>query len=339
MMFLFLSSDSDDHAEIVARVVGERLGSCSVVKDEQFPWHLSVNVDPMASRVDLCAGGLGAVLSDAKLVWNRRASRAGMPTDLDADDVEVIQGACDGFLSDFRMLDSAYSGSAVWVNDHLAQLRMEPKANQLKLAHEVGMIVPPTLISNDPLRIRDFVRCHRSAVVKPLRTMIWSQGDELIGVPTSKIDDVSSFDDESLRVCPMIYQKEVVRRCDLRVVVFGKHMGAVEIFPKAQRPDWVDWRPENLTDSHVQVTAVPEGLKSGIEQFCARANLIHAVFDFGISPDGTFVFFECNSQGRWLWMEQAQPELKLLARFVDLLCDQAGLARLNDEIALVDWQY
>lgn len=135
----------------------------------------------------------------------------------------------------------------------------------------------------------------------------------------------------------MIYQAEIQRRCDLRVIVFGDYVEAVEIVPKVQRENWVDWRPEDLNDSHIGRFPLKVEVRAQILAFCKAAKLSHAVFDFGVEPDGQAVFFECNSQGKWLWIERANPEIRLLDAFVRFLSDAAGLKVRQQRFTLANY--
>ena len=47
--------------------------------------------------------------------------------------------------------------------------------------------------------------------------------------------------------------------------------------------------------------------------------ILFGAFDFIVTPEGEHVFLEVNPAGQFLWVEEANPELRLLAPFVDFL--------------------
>ena len=53
--------------------------------------------------------------------------------------------------------------------------------------------------------------------------------------------------------------------------------------------------------------------------------IVFGGFDFIVTPGGEHVFLEVNPEGQFLWIEEACPEIRLLAPFVDFL-----LARRRD---------
>ncbi|TDB78947.1 ATP-dependent carboxylate-amine ligase, partial [Micromonospora fluostatini] len=61
---------------------------------------------------------------------------------------------------------------ARWVNDPHAMTAAEFKPRQLAVAARLGMTVPPTVITNDPQRAREFAGVHADAgvIYKPLHT-------------------------------------------------------------------------------------------------------------------------------------------------------------------------
>jgi hypothetical protein len=47
--------------------------------------------------------------------------------------------------------------------------------------------------------------------------------------------------------------------------------------------------------------------------------ILFGAFDFIVTPEGEHVFLEVNASGQFLWVEEANPEIHLLAPFVDFL--------------------
>ena len=87
-------------------------------------------------------------------VWLRRPTLAVLPEAMHPEDARVSGLEWQAFL--YNMLHGS-ARDAFWVNDWRHAERARRKVVQLTAARRVGLTVPPTLISNDPQRIRDFI--------------------------------------------------------------------------------------------------------------------------------------------------------------------------------------
>jgi hypothetical protein len=65
----------------------------------------------------------------------------------------------------------------------------------------------------------------------------------------------------------------------------------------------LDWREDFLHDPHRIVAIEPE-FDRQLREFLSIMNLRAGFFDFAQPDDGPPVFFECNTNGGWLWLER-----------------------------------
>jgi hypothetical protein len=64
---------------------------------------------------------------------------------------------------------------------------------------------------------------------------------------------------------------------------------------------------------------LPERVERACLELLRRLGLVFGCFDFIVTPEGGHVFLEVNSAGQFLWVEEASPEIPMLAPFVDFL--------------------
>jgi hypothetical protein len=80
----------------------------------------------------------------------------------------------------------------------------------------------------------------------------------------------------------------------------------------------LDWRAAGG-----RIRVEPDRLPPAVEEGCLRLmeslGILFGAFDFIVTPEGEHVFLEVNPAGQFLWVEEANPELALLAPFVDFL--------------------
>jgi hypothetical protein len=107
----------------------------------------------------------GQDFSSFKRVWYRRLRAPSRPENID----EGIYTFC---LQETRatLLGSIMGLHAKWMSFPVAVWKSEFKPYQLQLASELGLPIPPTVITNDPHRIRDAYDAFGQMIVKPVRT-------------------------------------------------------------------------------------------------------------------------------------------------------------------------
>lgn len=319
MSIVTISRKNDKHADIMHRCLSDCGFKSTLIFDEEFPTERSFSVFPQSDTISTLAN---PDLLSADVIWNRKIGTSYIDDALHADDRPVAKKICDRFVRDIRNLDLAEWTTGTWVNPHSVQLQYENKINQIRIAQNVGFIVPDTLISNNPDDIRTFSNRYRSCVVKPYYPMVWNDEDEVqLATPTSILPDSDELNDLSLQYSPMIYQENILRSYDLRVVVFGNQILAVKIAPLAHLKKGVDWRPSSFGDAKLELIELPVNVIEMITQLCQKIGILHCSFDFGVTPSGDVVFFEFNVQGQWLWIELFNPNIRMLRNFVKMIAD------------------
>ncbi|MEW1671977.1 ATP-grasp ribosomal peptide maturase [Streptomyces noursei] len=198
-----------------------------------------------------------------------------------------------------------------YVNHPLSNRTAEHKPLQLAAAQHLGLTVPPTLISNDLKTIREFIAEHDSVIFKALRWTPYRRADG-VGL-TTWTEPVTADDvDERVTVTPHLFQAQVPKIADVRVVIVGPTVFAIRI-----DSDLLDWRAD-----YSALTYTPMDLPTGVER-ALIAHLDHfglasGSFDLCITPDGDLHWLELNPNGQWGWLED-ETGLPITQAFADLL--------------------
>lgn len=86
----------------------------------------------------------------------------------------------------------------LWVNHPLCNAAADYKPAQLTIAQRLGLVVPPTLVTNDPGDAREFIGAHDQVIYKTLRWTPYQQDGVLV---TGWAEPVTADEiDESIRV-------------------------------------------------------------------------------------------------------------------------------------------
>lgn len=187
-----------------------------------------------------------------------------------------------------------------WINEPFAMQAGSNKLRQLRVARNVGLRVPRTLVTNDPEPVKAMYRELRGSMVTKLLTPLSRSMDR--SGPFMSTSDVSEEDLDhldGLRFAPMIFQERITKACELRVAyVDGRcFVGSID----ASRSDegGTDWRKAATNEARWEPGVLPEEQVSLIKVFMDAMNLAYGVLDMIHTPDNEYVFLEVNPTGEW----------------------------------------
>jgi len=182
----------------------------------------------------------------------------------------------------------------LWVNEYYKMMAAEHKPYQLQVAAQLGFFVPDTCITSDPERAREFWQyCGKEMIFKPL--MLSPTEDSVLF--TNKVTDAFMDQIERLRSSPVIFQRLVPHKHELRITVVGRQIFPAEVISESV----LDWRR-----NRIQVR--PYDLPLEMCEFCLkyvdRLGLQYGCIDMIVTPDDQYVFLEINPNGQWGFVEQ-----------------------------------
>ncbi|MET8831934.1 ATP-grasp ribosomal peptide maturase [Streptomyces sp. NPDC004610] len=204
-----------------------------------------------------------------------------------------------------------------YVNHPAAVTRAEFKAIQLQTALGIGLVVPPTLITNDAERAREFVREHGPVVYKTFRGLPASDDGRAGAIWTQRIDPEAL--DESVALTAHLFQAEVPKTADARITVVGRRVFAQRICA----PDGaLDWRRGDWDELEHQPLTVPPAVTEALLAYLKVCGLVFGCFDFALREDlprdapERFTFIECNPNGQWGWLPDSTDIAGAFARLL-----------------------
>lgn len=98
-------------------------------------------------------------------------------------------------------------------------------------------------------------------------------------------------------------QEWVPKSCEVRLTAVGRRMFPVAIHAGSPAAA-VDWRADHGSLGYEPID-VPDGIEAGVRRFMDHYGLNFGAFDFAVTPDGRWVFFECNPAGQWQFIAAA----------------------------------
>jgi glutathione synthase/RimK-type ligase-like ATP-grasp enzyme len=203
--------------------------------------------------------------------------------------------------------------------------RAENKQLQLKIAREVGLPIPRTLITNEPEAVRRFAReCRQGMIMKTLSSFaIYEQGEQKV-VFTSAVrtKDLERLAD--LRHCPAIFQEQVAKALELRVTIVGDRVFSAAIDSQRSEKTTIDWRRDGLgLIDEWEPYRLPAEVEERLLRLMRLLGLNYGAADFILTPDGQHIFLEVNPVGEFFWLEK-RPGLPLSGAIARLLVSNQG---------------
>jgi glutathione synthase/RimK-type ligase-like ATP-grasp enzyme len=291
---LAISTAIDDATHAVVDCLERRGARVTRVETESYPYKSLATLSPSESVGDVDWG-------DVDAIWYRRVRSPVHPHGLDSAVHDYCCHESQAFL-----VGSVLASRAPVMSNPACVWAAENKLYQLRVAHDVGLRVPKTAVSNDPAAIRRFFATVRSSmIVKPLR----SGYIELAGAPravfTSRVSEEHLAQLDAAVPCPAIYQALILKCCDVRVTVVGAgdRIFTAEIESQSDPDAVIDWRRTSNPDLPHKATDLPEDVTAGIIELMKRLGLSFGALDLVRDDKGNYWFLEINPNGQWLWLE------------------------------------
>jgi hypothetical protein len=313
-MILVVSNEQDEHARaVIAEIaaagghaqlldlseVPERLGLMMLFEDGRRSFRFGTGEGLPARDIDF---------ADCRAIWWRRPQ-----TPLISEAITRPTHRLFAMSEVHEALAGLWHAvDAFWINDPARDQLAHRKVYQLRVAQEVGLTIPRTLITSDPETARRFVEEQG-----PERTIFKAfTASEEEWRETRLIGPAELAALDNVRYAPVTFQEYVEAVHDLRVTVVGDR-----IFPAAihsqETAYKVDFRMD-IANARIDATELPDDVEAALGRLMRRLGLVYGAIDMRLTPDGRHVFLEINPAGQWLFVEQltGQPIAAELARLL-----------------------
>jgi glutathione synthase/RimK-type ligase-like ATP-grasp enzyme len=307
-MIIIGAKDNDPHAVAVVHALGSHHREEVFIFDTStFPRvvDLTSTIDGTSDRHLLTTHeGRRIPLHEVKSFWWRRPQAMFVHPGIENAEARnfTYQECVSGIYGAL-----ACCGDALWVNDIQRDVAAEYKPLQLKVAAELGLRIPRTLITNQAERVVEFWREHdRKVIYKAFnqRGLVWCATRMLTEESLAMLDNV--------RHAPVIFQALVPGIRDIRVTVVGPTIFATEFDIEDTKA--VDYRVEmgRLACAPHQL---PSDIIEVVRRMMMRLGLEYGGIDFRLTPGGDYVFFEINTAGEFMYIQDrtGQPIAEAMA--------------------------
>ncbi len=270
---------------------------------DKFPQtvQITAHFDKSKSYHRLDDGTDSISTEQVQAVWMRRIWQPKLSEELAPQYREACiresQATLDSFWDSLR--------EARWVDDLQRINAANNKMRQLRVASEVGFTIPKTLITNKADSAREFFQQVNGKMVSKLLTTL-SRTMEFTSffLYTSKVKEEDLQDAESLRYCPMVFQEQIPKAKELRVVYVNGNAFVGALDASIYNESKVDWRKPGVEVGDWQHHKLPDEVLNRLRMFMDKFGLLFGSLDFIVTPSGEYVFLEVNPVGEWGMVER-----------------------------------
>ncbi|MET9550843.1 MvdC/MvdD family ATP grasp protein [Streptomyces sp. NPDC006627] len=323
MILIVSNPELDGHVKPVTSELSRRGVEWTVYDPAKFPGSSRVAIETTRTGVRaLLARDDGDFLdlSDVTAVWHRRPGDFELSDLLLPEEREWVHNEC------AHLVRSLWGGGFLrgWVSDPEAVRRASVKVTQLRIAGDMGFLIPRFTITNDVEKASAFISaCSQGAIVKVLADPGILYPNRAGTIYTHLVTDADMSEIRSVRFGPTYLQEFIPKAMDIRVTVMGHDVFAVGISSQGVRESRVDFRRAPAYTLPHEPVELPQDVSSLCVRLVRHLGLQFGAIDFVLTPDHEYVFLEINPNGQWYWLEEVTG-IPLTAALCDLLIAQGS---------------
>lgn len=308
-MILIISSKDDLHTRTVEKELNLLKQDYQVVDLSEFPQDMQLKMNYSERNEQNFSlklkNNTQINFEDQINIWWRRPQPFKIHSDISNQSYfNFAYGEC---TESFRGLWQ--SVDAFWINNPVNDDMAQRKPYQLKIAQNLGLNIPKTLITNDPMKTMEFVDSlgYGNVIYKSFSATMQAWRETRI----LKKEEMKLI--ENVKFAPVIFQQYIDAIYDLRITIIGDQIFPAAIYSQ-ETAYQIDFRMD-VNNARIEVVKLPLEIENKLFKFMKRLGLVYGAIDMRLTPDNEYVFFEINPAGQWLFIEQEtkQPITKTLA--------------------------
>ena len=178
------------------------------------------------------------------------------------------------------------------------------RVKQLELANKVGLNVPKTLITNNPIKLQEFFdQSNEEIIAKTLHSSEGLPEDKMIF--TTKITKNDLLRSKELQYAPTLFQEYIPKKTEFRITIVEDTLHVAEIYSQKSNKTKHDWRQyDDFKKTPYKKSKIPKEIENSLLKLMSKMKLKFGAADLIKTPKNEFVFLEINSNGRWWWIQE-----------------------------------
>jgi len=180
--------------------------------------------------------------------------------------------------------------------------RRGDKLIQLKVAKDVDMCIPPTIITTSKVKLRSFLENYGSIIVKPIsnHTGFYDGDDDFVWQSTgTQVFSMRDLDELPEYFFPTLFQKKIDKSYEIRAFYFNKRIWPMAIFSQKNPKTQLDFRNyDNERPNRYVPYKFEREMEQKIISFCQKLKYTTGSLDFVYEEEkDQYSFLEINPSG------------------------------------------
>ena len=319
---LIITSKSDIHCDFVTKQIRNLGGDIIRLNSDNLETNLSFTITDNENFLSMeCFIQDSKVSFDrnsVNVIWYRKPFPVKVKMEVHNDEItDYVNAEWNRFVSTFYDLFK----DKIWVNSIWNIRRANFKLSNLETAKSLGFMTPKTIVTNRIESAEAFVSsCNRKVIAKPFAFSGFQTKDKQAYSPFANLISERDFQQfkNSVIHCPTFLQEYIEKHLELRVTLVGDSIFAASIDSQSNADSKFDFRAHSVYELKHEIYKLPSRIEQQLIQFNKYFGLSFSTFDIILTPQGEYVFLECNPNGQWYWIEELTG-LPISAAMAELL--------------------
>ncbi|MDT8412926.1 MAG: grasp-with-spasm system ATP-grasp peptide maturase [Vicingaceae bacterium] len=244
------------------------------------------------------------LFKNANVIWYRRWYKPSkIPFMSDASNISIIN--FDKHMSN-EMTNTSHSlftsfntTHKKWV-DYPLNTNLK-KTDVIKLAEEIGLNVPPTIITNSKIGVEKFMEFHKELITKPITEVLFLEYKKYSFISLTKVISNENIDLLPDKFLPSLFQKNILKRYEIRTFFLNNTFYSMAIFSQKNKKTQNDFRDYDTSKPNRTVSyKLPIYVENKLIILMKKLNLTNASIDLIYSTeDNNYYFLEVNPRGQF----------------------------------------
>ena len=179
------------------------------------------------------------------------------------------------------------------------------KLTTLFLAQQMGLKIPPTLVTTQKNNLRAFVQENEECITKAISNMFKidkANSFQSIGTQLVTKAMIDKLDDTFF---PTLIQKKIEKVFELRIFYLKGLFYPMAIFSQTDEQTQLDYRNYNRTKPNRNIPFVlPNDIEVKLQNLMDKLDLNTGSIDMMVTPEGEYYFLEVNPTGQFGWVSE-----------------------------------
>ncbi len=172
------------------------------------------------------------------------------------------------------------------------------------MAKSLGLKIPPTLVTNNPEKAKEFCLNYKEVITKVIGPPVVEAKGGFYSFSTVVVGEKDTANLDYVKFAPTLLQAYIPKKIEVRITVVGNRVFTCEIDSQVSEKSKVDWRlyDQDNPIPHKQ-GKLPQEIEDRITKMVKFLGLSFGAIDMIVTPEDEYVFLEINPNGQWGWIE------------------------------------